>query len=82
MDILISNLLSESIFPSGSGQTENMQIRVFGYFPFDHFPKSQLIPTADLKWEGAYFYWRVLVIILKSPKMDFPLYFQKVIWPG
>ena len=27
---------------SGSGQTENMQIRVFAYFLFDHFPKSKI----------------------------------------
>ena len=25
----------------GSGQTENTQIRVFAYLPFDHFPKSK-----------------------------------------
>ena len=27
---------------SGSGKTENMQIHVFAYFPFDHFPKSKI----------------------------------------
>ena len=27
---------------SGSGQTENVQIRVFAYFQFDHFPKSKI----------------------------------------
>ena len=27
---------------SGSGQTENTQIPVFFYFPFDHFPKSKI----------------------------------------
>ena len=27
---------------SGSGQTENTQIRVFAYFPFDQFPKSKI----------------------------------------
>ena len=27
---------------SGSGQTENMQIRVFADFQFDHFPKSKI----------------------------------------
>ena len=27
---------------SGSGQTENTQIRVFAYFQFDHFPKSKI----------------------------------------
>ena len=26
----------------GSGQTENTQICVFVYFPFDHFPKSKI----------------------------------------
>ena len=25
-----------------SGQTENMQIRIFAYFRFDHFPKSKI----------------------------------------
>ena len=40
MDILISNLLSESILTSGSGQTENMQIRVFAYVQFDHTQPS------------------------------------------
>ena len=41
----------------------------------------KLILKADLKWECAYFYskfffWIVSVSILKSQKMDFPLYFQ------
>ena len=27
---------------SGSGQTENAQILVFAYFPFEHFPKSKI----------------------------------------
>ena len=27
---------------SGSGQTENTQIRVFAYFQFDHFPKLKI----------------------------------------
>ena len=27
---------------SGSGQTENTRIRVYVYFPFDHFPKSKI----------------------------------------
>ena len=42
MYIFISNLLLESIFDSGSSQTENTQIRVFAYFQFDHFPKSKI----------------------------------------
>ena len=47
----------------------------------------KLIPKADLKWEGPYFYsffFKVSVNILKSKRRnkDFPLYFQKVIWPG
>ena len=27
---------------SGRGQTENTRIRVYVYFPFDHFPKSKI----------------------------------------
>ena len=27
---------------SGSGQTENMQICIFAYFQFHHFPKSKI----------------------------------------
>ena len=27
---------------SGSGQTENTQIRIFAYFQFDHFPKLKI----------------------------------------
>ena len=27
---------------SGSGPTENTRIRVYVYFPFDHFPKSKI----------------------------------------
>ena len=27
---------------SGSGQTENTQVRIFAYFQFDHFPKSKI----------------------------------------
>ena len=45
MDILISNLLSESIFDFGKWSNrkyENTQIRVFAYFQFDHFPKSKI----------------------------------------
>ena len=42
MDDLISNLLLESIWTSGSGQTENTQICVVAYFPFDHSPKSKI----------------------------------------
>ena len=38
MDILISN----QFLILGSGQTENRQIRVFAYFQFDHFPKSEI----------------------------------------
>ena len=47
----------------------------------------KLIPKADLKRECAYFnskfFLRVLVNILKSQKMDFPLYFRIVTskWP-
>ena len=44
---------------SGSGETENTQIRVFVYFPFDHFPKLKLILKADLKWECPYFYSKI-----------------------
>ena len=42
MAILISNLLSKSIFDLGSGQTENTRIRVYVYFQCDHFPKSKI----------------------------------------
>ena len=38
MDILISNQFSTW----GSGQTENLQICIFGYFLFDHFLKSKI----------------------------------------
>ena len=39
MDILITNLLLESILDFGKRPTENKQILIFAYFPFDHFPK-------------------------------------------
>ena len=42
MEILISNLLSESIFDFGKWSTENTQIRVFAYFFFDIFPKLKI----------------------------------------
>ena len=32
----------KKFWTSGSGQTENTQIRVFAYFRFDHFPKSKI----------------------------------------
>ena len=41
-DLLISTLFSESILTSGSGQTENTQIRVFAYFQFDYFQMSKI----------------------------------------
>ena len=42
MYILISNLLSESFFDLGKWSTENMQIRIFEYVQFDHFPKTKI----------------------------------------
>ena len=66
-----------------SGQTENTQIHVFAYFSF-FLTTSQswkLIPKADLKRECPYFYSNFfLKSIGQYLKMDFPLYFQKVIW--
>ena len=42
MDLLISNLLSNQFWTSGSGQTKNTRKYVFEYFQFDHFPKSKI----------------------------------------
>ena len=50
---------------SGSFQTENTQIRMFAYFPFDHFPKQILKEKVNI---FILFFLRVSVNILKSKK--------------
>ena len=88
MDILISNLLSESILDFGKWSNRKTRIRIFAYFPFGHFPKSKIDSKADLKWKCLYFYFKFFFeefrpILKKSQKMDFPLYFKILIlkWP-
>ena len=49
---------------------------------------QKLIPKADFKWECPYFYskffFEAFLSVFKKSKMDFPLYFQKVmlLWQG
>ena len=40
---------------SGSGQTENTQIRVYVYFLFDHFPKSKINSEIQFKMRMTIF---------------------------
>ena len=40
---------------SGSGQTKNTQIRIFAYFPFDHFPKSKIDSESRFKMKMSIF---------------------------
>ena len=84
MYILISNLLSESILTFGSGQTENMQILVFAYFQFNHFPKSKIDSESRFEMRTSILFFVMIFeqYFLKVKKIDFSLYFQKVIEPG
>ena len=38
--ISFQNCFQSQFWTSGSGQTENTELRVFAYFQFDHFPKA------------------------------------------
>ena len=51
---------------SGSGQTENTQIRVFAYFCLTTSGSPKSILTADLKWECPYFYSRFFLEIIRQ----------------
>ena len=48
----------------GLREVVKRKIRKYAYFPFDHFPKSKIDSESN---------------IIKSQKMDFPLYFKIVI---
>ena len=39
----------------GSGQTENIQIRVFAYFQFDHFPKLKIVSESRFEMRMSIF---------------------------
>ena len=57
------------------------------YFPFDHFLKSKIGSECKFEIRMCIFlflkkFLSVSVNFLKSKKMDFPLYFQKVISPA
>ena len=87
MDILIWNLLSKSIFDFGKWSNWKYaytRIRVFSVWPL---PKVEnwfwkLIWNENVHISILIFFLSFSVSILKSQKMDFPLYFQKVIWPA
>ena len=65
----------------GSGQTENTQIHVFAYFPFDHFPKSKIDFESRFEMRMYIFFFKNFLLksfglYLKNQKIDFPLYLK------
>ena len=85
MDILFSNLLSESILDLGKCPNRKMhESESAGFLDWalskvqnrfqKHFSHKVLYTYCS-----NFFLWRVSVNIYKSKEMDFPLYFQKVI---
>ena len=88
MAFFISNLLSESIFDFGKWSNgKSAYTRICGFFVWPLPKVENLFRKANLKWKTPYFYSTFFVeeflsIFLKNPKIDFPLYFQKVIRPG
>ena len=75
----------------GLREVVKLKIHVYAYtciFSLTASRCPKLIAKAELKWECPYFnskffFQRVLANILKSKKMDFPLYFKNVFskWP-
>ena len=87
MDILISNMLSESILDIEkwpNGKYANTRICVFSVQPLPEVENwfRKQIWNENVLISILNFFLSVSVNISKSQKMDFPLYFQKVIWPG
>ena len=81
MDILISNLLSESIFDFGKWSN--------CIFSLTTSRSQKLIPKADLKWECPYFdskffFEAFLSVFKKKSKNVFPIVFSKseLLWQG
>ena len=60
----------------GSGQTENTQIRVFVYFPFDHFPKAKIDSESRFEMRMSIFLFEAFwSIFKKKSKNVFPVVF-------
>ena len=55
---------------SGSGQTENTQIRVFVYFPFDHFPKSKIDSESRFEMRMSIFLFKFFLKSFRQYEMD------------
>ena len=47
---------------SGSGRTENTQIRIFAYFSFDHFPKSKIYSKSRSQMRNATFLFKFFLL--------------------
>ena len=89
MDILFSNLLLESIFDFrkwSNWKYANTRICVFSVWPLPEVKNwfRKQIWNENIYISIPNFFWSVSLSILKSQKMDFPLYFQKVVllWQG
>ena len=89
MDILILNLLSESIFDFGKWSNwkyGNKRICVFSVWPLPKFENWfwKQIWDKNVHISIQIFFGAFRSVFKKSQKMDFPLYFQKVmlLWQG
>ena len=83
MDILIWNMLSESIFDSGKWSNwkyANTRICIFSVWPLPEVENGfrKQISNENVHITILNFFLSVLVSIKKNKKMDFSLYFQKV----
>ena len=66
----------------GSGQTENTQVRVFVYFPLDHFPKSKIDSKSRFEMRISIFLFQVFLkrfgqYLKKERKKIFHCIFKK-----
>ena len=70
----------------GSGQTENMQRRVFAYFQLDHFPKSKIDSKSRFKWECPYYYSKKIIgafwSVFKKSKKKWIYHWIFKVWFG
>ena len=66
------NCFQNLLWTSGSGQTENMQIRICVFSVWPHSKVQKLILKAVLKWEGQYFYWKqkFLSVLINNKKVE------------
>ena len=71
MDIIISNLLLESIFDFGKWSNWKYTNTLICVFQFDHFPKSKIDSESKFEMRMSLFLFKILV--LKS----FGQYFKK-----